>query len=94
MVYNFIPKNEIWIDDDLYKKEIPFVLIHELHERWLMSKGWKYDSGAGTSLMCKKEPKSAHFSAEELEFKCRKNPKIVKKILLREIKRNENLRKN
>jgi len=46
-VYNFIPKKEIWIDDDLYKKEIPIVLIHELHERYLMSKGWPYEPIGG-----------------------------------------------
>lgn len=94
LVYPFIPKGEIWIDDDLYKKEIPFVLIHELHERRLMANGWKYDSGAGTSLMSRKEPNSAHFKAEELEFLARKNPKKVKKILLREISFNENLTNN
>jgi len=89
LVYPFIPKNEIWVDDDLYKKETPYVLVHELHERWLMSKGWKYDSGANTGLMSRKEPKSAHFKSEDLEFKCRAKPKIVKRILLREVKKNE-----
>ena len=37
-VYNFIPKNEIWIDNDLSPKERKFVLLHEAHERNLMSR--------------------------------------------------------
>lgn len=93
MVYSFIPNNEIWIDDDVYKKEIPFTLVHELHERYLMSKGWPYTS-VGQKLFSKKEDekgKSAHFSAEDLEFWCRDHPKSVKKILLREIRKNENV---
>jgi hypothetical protein len=91
LVYKFIPSGEVWIDDDLYKKEIPFVLIHELHERWLMSRGWRYDSGASTQLMCREEPYSAHFRAENLEFFARKNPSQIRKILFREVKRNEKL---
>jgi len=89
LVYNFIPKNEIWVDDDLYKKETPFVLIHELHEILLMKKGWKYDSGANTGFMSRKEPKSAHFESEDLEFWTREHKKSTKRILLREIKKNE-----
>lgn len=89
LVYHFIPKNEIWIDDDVYKKEIPYVLIHELHERWLMKKGWRYDSGANTQFMSKAEPHSAHFRAEALEFLARKYPKKTKRILLEQIKHNE-----
>jgi hypothetical protein len=91
-VYNFIPKNEVWIDDDLYKKEIPYVLVHELHERYLMAKGWPYDSAGGQAVFAKKEDergKSAHFAAEDLEFWCRDHRKSVKRILLREIAKNE-----
>jgi hypothetical protein len=36
-VYPYIPKNEIWIDDDLSPTERGFVLLHELHERNLMA---------------------------------------------------------
>lgn len=90
--YNFIPDEEVWIDDDLYKKEIPFVLVHELHERYLMSLGWPYDSVGGQKVFAKKEDetgKSAHFAAEDLEFWCREHKKSVKKVLLKEIARNE-----
>jgi hypothetical protein len=93
-VYNFIPKNEVWIDDDLYKKEIPYVLVHELHERYLMSNGWPYDTaGGGQKVFAKKEDehggKSAHFAAEDLEFWCREHPKSVIRIISREIAQNE-----
>jgi hypothetical protein len=41
-VYDFVPRNEVWIDNDLQKTERPFILLHELHERNLMTKGWTY----------------------------------------------------
>jgi hypothetical protein len=40
-VYEFVPQNEVWIDNDLEESERPFVLLHELHERNLMAKGWE-----------------------------------------------------
>ena len=43
-VYDYVPKNEIWIDNDLTPAERPFVLLHELHERHLMGNGWTYES--------------------------------------------------
>ncbi len=92
-IYSFIPENEIWIDDDVYKKEIAVVLIHELHERVLMSKGWPY-APKGQKIFVKRgnaRGKSAHFAAEDLEFWCRNHPKSIKKILLREIRENERL---
>jgi len=93
-VYPFVPKGEVWIDDDVYKKEIPYVLVHELHERYLMGKGWIYDSGGvGVfSRKVKKGTKSAHFEAAKLETYCRNHPKEVKKALLKEIKNNDSLK--
>ncbi|MCR4327685.1 MAG: hypothetical protein NUV46_03840 [Nanoarchaeota archaeon] len=41
-VYSFVPQNEIWLDNGISKKEIKFVLLHEAHERYLMSKGFNY----------------------------------------------------
>lgn len=90
-VYHFIPKNEIWIDDDVYKKEIPYVLIHELHERYLMGEGWEYDSG-GVGVFSrkpKKGTKSAHFDAEKVETYCRNHPKKGMGLLLKEIEKND-----
>jgi len=76
-VYKFIPEKEIWIDDDLYYKEIPLVIIHELHERWLMAKGKIYDE--------------AHKKSNEIEHYCRVHPKSIKKRLLLEIRRNKKI---
>lgn len=41
-IYEFVPENEIWINNDLDESERSYVLLHELHERNLMAKGWTY----------------------------------------------------
>ncbi len=76
-VYDFVPKGEVWIDDDLYKKEIPFVLIHELHERRLMSQNMSYEK--------------AHAKANILEYSCRNKPEKTQEVLKKEIKINEKI---
>ncbi len=58
-VYDFVPKNEVWIDDDLSEHEIIYILIHELYERFLMVKGRTYNQ--------------AHAKALTLEYFSRKN---------------------
>jgi len=81
-VYGFVPKNEIWLDDDLSAKERKFVLLHEIHERNLMTKGWPYWSYL--------HPKhSAHKSASELEYFCRKNSGLLDKKLKEEFEKVE-----
>lgn len=92
-IYRFIPQNEIWIDDKVYKKERVFVIIHELHERALMSKGWPYTSTKQGVFQRQEKggKRSAHFSAENLEYWCRNHPKSIKRILQRETKENEKL---
>jgi len=42
-IYDFIPVNEVWIDDDLSSDERPFVIAHEVYERSLMKSGINYD---------------------------------------------------
>jgi len=74
-VYKFVPKGEVWIDDDLFKKERVFVIIHELYERYLMAKGMTYNQ--------------AHEKASRIEYRCRKNPKIIEKTLKKEITKNK-----
>ena len=59
-VYHFVPKNEVWLDDDLGPGERRFVLLHELHERHLMTLGWPYAK--------------AHRSASRIEYHCRFHP--------------------
>ncbi len=73
-VYSFVPKNQIWIDDDLDDSEIKFVLLHEIHERNLMAKGMRYDE--------------AHNLSSEIEYSCRKNPKLLEGYLKKEFKKS------
>ncbi|MFH1175342.1 MAG: hypothetical protein V1698_01305 [bacterium] len=76
-VYDFIPENEVWIDDDISPKERKFILIHELYERYLMKiKGWKsYDK--------------AHAKASLLEYFCRKHSKSTDLFLKECLKLNQ-----
>lgn len=75
-IYSFVPYGEIWLDDDLSPKELKFVLLHELHERNLMKKGWKYDSFK----------RGAHYSANEIEYFCRKFPQFTDAKIKEEIR--------
>ncbi len=59
-VYEFVPQNEVWIDNDLEEIERPYVLLHELHERNLMAKGWTYTK--------------AHEDSSRLEYHMRHHP--------------------
>ena len=66
-VYKFVPKREVWIDDDLMEKERPYVLLHELNERQLMSQGWTYEK--------------AHENSSKIEWKSRHNYPILEEKL-------------
>jgi hypothetical protein len=59
-VYEFVPENELWIDDAIEEAERGYVLLHELHERNRMSKGWPYSK--------------AHDESSHLEYRCRHHP--------------------
>jgi hypothetical protein len=72
-VYSFVPVNEIWLDDDLSERERKFVLLHEIHERNLMAKGWSYDK--------------AHADSSRIEFHCRHHLKDLDKFLKKEFKK-------
>lgn len=39
----FIPENEIWVDDDMSEDEREFVIVHEVIEATLMAQGMSYD---------------------------------------------------
>lgn len=59
LVYRrYIPRREVWIDDDVAEGERPYVLIHELWERAQMAKGRSYSM--------------AHDSANHFESACRR----------------------
>ena len=74
-VYDWVPMNEVWIDDDLTPAERPYVILHELHERHLMSKGFNYSK--------------AHYSSSAIEYHCRLNPKDLDKYIEKEIELNK-----
>jgi hypothetical protein len=59
-VYEFVPENEVWIDDDIAETERGYVLLHELHERNRMAGGWDYDR--------------AHAESSRLEYHFRHHP--------------------
>jgi hypothetical protein len=59
-VYEFVPTNEVWIDDAIVEQERGYVLLHELHERNQMSKGMPYSE--------------AHAESSKIEFRCRHHP--------------------
>jgi hypothetical protein len=59
-VYEFVPQNEVWIDDAIVEQERPYVLLHELHERNRMASGWTYSK--------------AHAESSRLEYRSRHHP--------------------
>ena len=59
-IYEFVPENEVWIDDAIVELERGYVLLHELHERNRMAKGWPYSK--------------AHDESSRLEYRCRHHP--------------------
>lgn len=73
-VYDFVPYNEVWLDNDLIPKEREFVLLHELHERYLMFKGWTYNH--------------AHNSSSYIEYQCRRSPSLLAESLKKEAVNN------
>jgi hypothetical protein len=59
-VYEYVPENEVWIDDAIVEPERPYILLHELHERNRMSNGWSYNK--------------AHAESSHIEYRCRHHP--------------------
>jgi hypothetical protein len=59
-VYEFVPLNEVWIDDAIEENERGYILLHELHERNRMSRGWPYSK--------------AHDESSHIEYRCRHHP--------------------
>ena len=59
-VYEFVPQNEVWIDDDIEEPERGYVLLHELHERNRMAAGLPYSK--------------AHEESSKIEYHCRHHP--------------------
>jgi hypothetical protein len=59
-VYEFVPENEVWIDNDIEESERGYVLLHELHERNRMAQALPYSK--------------AHAESSRIEYRCRHHP--------------------
>jgi hypothetical protein len=93
-VFQFIPEDEIWIDDDVSDRERKFVLLHEMHERNLMKKSKGIKIKKGVVVLTKDYTKiydSAHESASKIEFFCRRHPDKTKNEIKRELKKAEKI---
>jgi len=69
-VYEFVPEDQVWIDDDIEESERGYVLLHELHERNRMASGWPYSK--------------AHAESSRLEYHCRHHPNELHEALAAE----------
>ena len=55
MVYKYIPKNEIWIDNAALPKERKYVMVHEIYELKLMKKKMSYNNAHDYACAAEKE---------------------------------------
>jgi len=74
-VYDFIPENDIWLENTLVKAEVPFFLLHELHEANEMRSGVEYEK--------------AHNEASAVEQSARQLPQNVKQMLREELEQRK-----
>lgn len=54
-IYEYIPKNEVWIDRVVLPRERKYVIIHEMHELKLMKKGMNYNNAHDYASAAEKE---------------------------------------
>lgn len=73
LVYDYVPKGEIWIASELNEHDRKCTLLHELYERRKMAQGMSYDD--------------AHELANELEVTARKECSDVVEMIEAEIKK-------
>jgi hypothetical protein len=69
-IYDFIPENEVWIDDTITEVDRGYILLHELHEWNRMSGGVPYNQ--------------SHSESSRLEYTCRHHPDELGAHLARE----------
>jgi hypothetical protein len=74
LVYSFIPNGEVWIEEVLHPTERKFIILHELHERYLMSQGKDY--------------LHAHKGATIIEDRFRENPAELEDRIREELLKN------
>lgn len=51
LVYRYIPKKTIWIDNDVRDEEIQYIVIHEVVERIYMEAGYTYEDAHRKTTM-------------------------------------------
>lgn len=66
-VYNFVPENEVWIENSVSREERKLIILHEIHERNLMAMGMKYHP--------------AHTRSTRIEYLCRRHPEELNKCI-------------
>lgn len=64
-VYNWIPKDEVWIDDDVSEEERPDVILHEVYEREKMINGESYEEAHKAALELELIVKSQRVNGEK-----------------------------
>jgi hypothetical protein len=73
-IYEYIPKNEIWLENRLHGTDAQAILLHEVHEMNRMRfQHWPY--------------LKAHNEANKIEGEARKNPKLLPGFLDTEFKK-------
>jgi len=89
IVFSYIPKGEIWIDDDLFIQEQKYILLHEVVERNLMAKGhpyWIEMNFSFKALLCRLGIlKSSHHEANIKENYYRHHKDELENALIHEI---------
>jgi len=60
LVYNWIPKLEVWIADELDAFETKLCSLHELFERHLMAHGMDYDTAHDKATAIESRYRKAH----------------------------------
>ncbi len=76
IVYSWIPRNEIWLEESLKPEERAFIMLHELHERYLM-------------LSEKMSYPDAHHGATIVEDHYRQDRRGLEERIREEIKKND-----
>ena len=67
-VYSWIPNNEIWIENGIHNKEIPFIILHEFVERTLMKdKHMKYNKAHEIAAKIEYSKRPDKFTKSDVE---------------------------
>ena len=75
LVYDLVPKGEIWLEDTMEPQERHLVLLHDLHERALMRGGKHYQH--------------SHLGATIVEDYCRDHPAEIEAKIKEELVKNK-----